>query len=267
MQTDDKSLYSLQNKAFLSFLSRVARESGRLIASYFQGGYTVETKADATPVTIADRKAEELLRRLITKEFPDHGIVGEEFGEDRPEAEYVWILDPIDGTKSFIAGVPLFGTLVGLLYRGEPLIGLIANPILKTVLCGDNTRTLLNGTPVRCRDCASLSEAVLSTTSPLGSRRSPWGNGFAALTERVKLFRAWGDCFGYHLLASGKIDLMLDPVMNKWDSLPLIPVIRGAGGVITTWTGKDPVQDPTNIVAAVPGIHREVIATLSGSTT
>jgi histidinol phosphatase-like enzyme (inositol monophosphatase family) len=255
--------FTVTDKSFMTFIRRLAAESGRIIAGYFRGEFTVESKADATPVTIADRQAEEILRGLVGRQFPDHGIIGEEYGETNPDAEYVWIIDPIDGTKSFVAGAPLFGTLIGLLHRGSPVFGAIANPVLEFLLCGDNNLTLLNGKPVGCRPCASLHEAVLSTTSPLSSVRHPQGKNFTRLTEQVKLYRAWGDCFGYYLLAAGRIDLMLDPAMKPWDILPLIPVIRGAGGVITTWQGNDPVTDPTSAVAAGPDIHDAVLGILN----
>jgi fructose-1,6-bisphosphatase/inositol monophosphatase family enzyme len=161
-----KNDFTVSNDAFLKFLELLARESGRIIRRYFGEELSVERKSDASPVTIADRQAEEVLRGLIGREFPDHGLIGEEFGETNADAEYVWIVDPIDGTKSFVAGVPLFGTLIGLLHKGEPLVGVIANPLLDIFLCGDNSRALLNGRPTACRPCPSLSEAVLSTTQP-----------------------------------------------------------------------------------------------------
>jgi histidinol phosphatase-like enzyme (inositol monophosphatase family) len=255
--------FTTENAAFLKFLEHLAHESGRIVARYYQTDFTVESKADATPVTVADRLAEEKLRGLIGREFPGHGIIGEEFGETNPQAELVWILDPIDGTKSFVAGVPLFGTLIALLRTGEPLIGVIANPILGFFLCGDNERALCNGRPAACRPLRTLSEAVLSTTSPLASTRHPQGRNFTRLTEQVKLYRAWGDCYGYYLLATGRIDVMLDPAMKPWDILPLVPVVRGAGGVITTWQGGDPVKDPTSAAAAGADIHDAVIGLLN----
>jgi histidinol phosphatase-like enzyme (inositol monophosphatase family) len=255
--------FSVTDTEFMSFLGRLADESGRIIAKYFNEDVTVEQKADATPVTVADRAAEEIIRGLIGRKYPEHGLIGEEYGETNPRAEYVWIIDPIDGTKSFVAGVPLFGTLIALLKNGAPLIGVVANPILGLFLCGDNQKTLLNGRPVRCRPCRSLNDAVLCTTSPLASARHPQGKNFARLTEQVKLYRAWGDCFGYYLLAAGRIDIMLDPFMKPWDILPLVPVIRGAGGVITTWAGGDPVQDPTSACAAGADIHDRVIGLLN----
>jgi myo-inositol-1(or 4)-monophosphatase len=255
--------FSHKNNDFVKFLEHVGRESGKIIKKYFNTDVQVEQKEDATPVTIADRFAEETIRKLITKEFPAHGIIGEELGETDADAQYVWTIDPIDGTKSFVAGVPLFGTLIALVFRGEPVIGVIANPILDIFLFGDNEKSFLNGRPVACRQCASLAEAALCTTSPRDSLLPPLGRHFESLTKRVKLYRSWGDCFGYYLLARGSIDIMTDPVMKKWDSFPLIPIVRGAKGVITNWRGENPVLDPTNIVAASAGIHAEVIRILN----
>jgi myo-inositol-1(or 4)-monophosphatase len=247
----------------MDFIGTLIRESGRIIATYFRGDVTVESKQDATPVTVADRQAEEVIRGLIGREFPGHGLIGEEFGEANPDAEYVWIIDPIDGTKSFICGVPLFGTLIGLLHRGVPEFGVIANPILDFMLCGDNRRTVLNGKPATCRSCLSINDAVLSTTSPLTAARHKQGGNFGRLTEQVKLYRAWGDCYGYVLLATGRIDIMADPEMKSWDTLPLIPVIRGAGGRVSTWRGGDPAADPTSLVATGPDIHDQVVGLLN----
>jgi histidinol phosphatase-like enzyme (inositol monophosphatase family) len=255
--------FSCADQSLMRFVDLLVAESGAIIKKYFLGDFRVEAKADSTPVTIADRAAEERIRSLIAREYPAHGVIGEEFGETNPDAEFVWIIDPIDGTKSFVAGVPLFGTLIGLLARGVPALGVIANPILDFVLCGDNERALLNGDAVGCRSCQRLSDAVLCTTSPLTTIGHPRGANFLKLARAVKLFRAWGDCYGYYLLARGRIDIMTDPVMHAWDSLPLIPIIRGAGGVVTTWDGGDPVQDPTNVVATSPGIHEAVIAMLN----
>lgn len=257
--------FSLQNASFIKFLSLLAKESGKVIGKYFRENLQIELKTDATPVTIADRKAEEIIRTLVGREFPDHGIIGEELGEFKPDADHVWIIDPIDGTKSFIAGVPLFGTLIALLEKGRPLISVIANPVLDTFLCGDNTETRLNGTRVVASGCTAVSKAILSTTSPRTAGQLHNPANFHRLSETVGLYRAWGDCFGYHLLSCGRIDIMTDPIMNRWDSLPLIPVVRGSGGIITTWNGGDPVADPTSIVAAAPGVHAAVIEILNRS--
>jgi myo-inositol-1(or 4)-monophosphatase len=203
------------------------------------------------------------MRDLIAKKFPAHGIIGEEFGNDRPDAEWTWVLDPIDGTKSFMSAVPLFGTLIALMHQGQPVLGAIHQPILRQLMIGDGLSTTLNGRPVRVRSTARLEDATLLTSDPLNPARHQDGARYASLEKRVRLSRTWGDCYGYLLLAGGWADLMLDPIMNPWDIQALIPVIRGAGGVITDWQGGDPVK-ASSIVAANPILHPQVIAALGG---
>lgn len=247
---------------FESFAVELAEAAGEIIRPLFGNpALTVDTKSDDTPVTAADRGAEERIREMITARYPDHGILGEEFGAERADAEFCWVIDPIDGTKSFVTGCPLFGTLIALLRNGQPLVGLIHQPILDQTCIGDGTRTLLNGKPVRVRETAELSAATLLLTSfmSIGQHQDP--AGFDQLASRIALARTWGDCYGYLLLASGFADIMLDPIVNDWDKLALIPVVRGAGGIITDWQGGDPVSG-TSIVAASTGLHPEVIRLL-----
>lgn len=249
--------------SFRPFLAELAAASGDFIRPFFGApGLAVDLKADASPVTAADRGAEELLRALIARKFPAHGVVGEEFGEDRPAAEFVWVLDPIDGTQSFISGVPLFGTLIALLHRGEPVLGAINLPALGQLMVGDGATTLLNGRPVRVRACPQVEDATLLTSDPRNPARFQNGPAFAALADRARLVRTWGDCYGYLLLAGGRADVMCDPVMNLWDVAALIPVVRGAGGIITDWQGGDPLRGGST-VAAGPGLHAQVIAALN----
>lgn len=246
-----------------AFLIELAECSGDFIRPYFgRHDVAVETKEDASPVTIADRGAEELLRSLIQKRFPEHGIIGEEFGSERADAEWVWVLDPIDGTKSFTCACPLFGTLIALLHQGQPVLGAIHQPILRQLIVGDGQTTLLNGQAVRVRGTARLDTATLLTSDTLNLGKYQNEAACDRLAAQVKLYRTWGDCYGYLLLASGWADIMIDPIMNPWDIAALIPVVRGAGGVITDWKGNDPMKG-TSIVAATPGLHRQVIATLN----
>lgn len=250
-------------EVYRAFMLELAGKSGDLIRPYFaQADLAVETKPDQTPVTAADRGAEELMRQMIRGRFPNHGILGEEYGAENTGAEYVWVLDPVDGTRAFAAGSPLFGTLIALLHRGEPVLGLIHQPVLHQLLMGDGVRTTLNGRPVRVRATARLEEATLLCSDMLSPAQHQNGGAFAALTQRVKLLRTWGDCYGYLLLATGGADVMCDPIMNPWDIAALIPVVRGAGGVITDWQGRDPVN-ATSIVAAGPALHAQVIAALN----
>lgn len=251
---------------YLAFVRELTRLSGDVILPYFaNGNYGLELKADESPVTLADRRAEEVMRRRIRDRFPDHGVVGEEFGSERADAEFVWVLDPIDGTKSFITGVPLFTTLIGLLHRGRPLLGCIHQPVLQQTLIGDRKTTWFNERPVRMRNVGSLGEATLLITDPLLVERHQEAAGFEALARRARLYRTFGDGYGYLLVARGKADIMLDPVLNPWDLLPLIPVIEGAGGVITDWTGR-PADEPAvnSCIACHPDRHAEVVAMLNG---
>lgn len=248
---------------YRSFIAELAAESAAFIRPlYGQRGLEVEDKADHSPVTAADRGAEALMRDIINQRYPDHGIIGEEFGNDRADAEFVWVLDPIDGTKSFISGVPLWGTLVALLHEGQPILGCIHQPILRQLAIGDGTVTTLNGNPIRVREGRSLAEATLLTSDPLNVAKYQNAAAFDRLAGQVKLYRTWGDCYGYLLLASGMADIMLDPIMNPWDIAALIPVIRGAGGVISDWKGGAAFPAESTI-AASPELHAQTIALLN----
>jgi len=249
-------------KEFKLFTKHLADISGNIIRNYFRTQIKIDSKADDSPVTIADKKAEEIMREEIMKQFPEHGILGEEFGEHNSTSEYKWILDPIDGTKSFICGTVTFGTLIALVKDGEPILGVINQPILKEFLFGDNNSTELNDRKVKVRQCENFSDAVLLTTDYLDIKKYQNGNKFDELTGKVKLYRNWGDCFGYYLLATGFADIMVDPVMNIWDTMALIPVIKGAGGIITDYQGKDPVKG-NSVIAASQGIHKKVIQILN----
>jgi myo-inositol-1(or 4)-monophosphatase len=245
-------------------MAELAAESGAFIRPlYGQGSLAIESKADQSPVTAADRGAEQLMRKLIAKRYPDHGIIGEEFGTERPDAEFVWVLDPIDGTKSFITGVPLWGTLIGLLHQGQPVLGCINQPVLGQLVVGDCQTTTLNGRPTRVRACPSLAGATLLTSDTTNLGKYQNGPACERLASSVKLYRTWGDCYGYLLVATGLADIMLDPIMNPWDIAALVPVIRGAGGVITDWKGAAPYPAEST-VAASPELHGEVIRTLNG---
>jgi histidinol phosphatase-like enzyme (inositol monophosphatase family) len=244
------------------FCKELAKVSSAIIRKYFRTDLSIESKSDKSPVTIADKKAEEAMRELIAKHFPDHGIIGEEFGSINKEAEYVWILDPIDGTKSFVCGAYSFGTLIGLLQYGEPILGVYNHPVLNDFLIGDNSITEVNGTKTRIKNCEKLNEAILLTTDHLNIEKYQNLDKFNQLIRKVKLYRNWGDCYGYYLLATGYADIMIDPIMSSWDLLPLIPIIKGAGGVITDYQGNDAIKGKSAI-AASSQIHKEVISSLN----
>ncbi len=245
-------------------MAELARESGDFIRPLFrQRSLSVETKADDSPVTLADRGAEKLMRARISQRFPEHGIIGEEFGSERDGAEFVWMLDPIDGTKSFISGVPLWGTLIALLHQGQPILGCIHQPILDQLMIGDGTTTRLNGSAVRCRPTTRIADATLLTSDPLNPAKYQDGAAYTALEKRAHLVRLWGDCYGYLLVAGGWADVMVDPIMNPWDIAALVPIIRGAGGVVSDWHGGPAYPATSTVACATPELHADVIAALN----
>jgi myo-inositol-1(or 4)-monophosphatase len=253
----------VNERELIDFLRLLAEKSGEVIRPFFANpDLKVELKADQSPVTIADRRAEEVMRGLIKERYPDHGIIGEEYGDKNTDAQFVWALDPIDGTRPFTAGCPLFGTLICLLEEGEPKIGAIHNPVLSQLMIGNNLTTTLNGRSVEVGNTTELAEARLLTCNVDAPAEYQDGEKWEALRAATADTFTWGDCYGYLLLAAGGADIMVDPTMNPWDLLALIPVIRGAGGVISDWHGNDPVKG-NSIVAANPVLHPQVIKVLN----
>ncbi len=248
---------------YIPFIKELAEKSSEVILPYFANhDVIVEQKSDESPVTIADRKAEEVMRDLIADRYPGHGVIGEEYGNENVDAEFVWVLDPIDGTKSFAAACPLFGTLIALQHNGEPVLSAIHMPALKQLLIGDGKRAMLNDKRVRVRSTKTLADAILLTTDILFVEEYRDFAKFEKLMRQVKLFRTWGDCYAYFSLATGWCDIALDPIMEVWDIQALVPVIRGAGGVITAWDGSDPVN-ANSIIAASPVLHTNVLNVLN----
>jgi len=251
-----------EQREFLPFVEELAASAGQVARRYFLTGVQAQAKADASPVTVADREAEQAMRELIGRRYPDHGILGEEFGESNPHARYRWVLDPIDGTKAFLANCYLFGTLIALLRDGRPIVGAIASPLVGHVLVGTSQETRLGERRMRVRDCDRLEDALLLTTDHLEVGRRRDGAAFERLIRRVRLYRGWGDCHGYFQVATGGADLMLDPVLSPWDIMALVPVIEGAGGRITDWAGNDPVGSDS-VIASAGRIHDEVVRLLA----
>ena len=217
MRNYSGSLDSGEQKELLAFAKLLADASAGIIRHYYRTGYDVDIKSDESPVTIADRRAEQIMRELITREYPDHGILGEEYGEHLPGARYRWVLDPIDGTKAFVSGTYLFGTLIALLKDGRPALGVINQPIIGDFLVGTGEQTWLNGRPVRTAACDRVEDAILLTTDHWQVYREKNGPAFEALSKRVKRYNNWGDCHGYYLVATGGAHIMGDPIMNPWD--------------------------------------------------
>ena len=246
---------------FVEFSKQLATASGEIIKRYFRSDLAVESKADDSPVTIADKQAEEIMREMIMKEFPAHGIIGEEFGNHNESAEYQWVLDPIDGTKSFVSGTFLFGTLIGLMKDEQPIVGTIHHPITSHMLIGTGDEARLNDEPVKVRSTANLRDAVLLYTDFIDVGQYQNGIAFQQLMGKTKYNRTWGDCHGYFLVATGFADVMLDPIMHLWDIVALVPIIEGAGGKITSWNGGPPLSG-NGIIASNGRLHSQVMRVL-----
>lgn len=263
MEINDRQRAEL--RAFAEHLADVA---GEIVREYHAKSHTdIEVKEDGSPVTVADKECERRLRLLIAERYPDHGVIGEEFGADRADAEFVWILDPIDGTKSFIPRVPLYGILFGLLHRGRPLLGVIDQPVLRERVIGDGRVTHFNGAPVRVNASVALKDALLLTTDIRNVWKHHDERAFRALIDATGIFRTWGDCYGHLMVAIGRGDIMADPVLNPWDLLPLLPILEGAGAKVTDWNGADPLAgEPMNgsrgVIVAHPALHAAVLRTL-----
>jgi myo-inositol-1(or 4)-monophosphatase len=256
---------------FTAFIGRLATASGETILPFFRTSLGIDNKStshDFDPVTEADRAAEAVMRRLIKGNFPQHGIVGEEFGNEREDAEYVWVLDPIDGTKSFIAGFPIWGTLIGLLHRGTPVFGMMHQPYIGERFSGDSGSARYQGPSgerkLTVRRCASLKEATSFTTSPR-LMNSADRAAFNRVEAEVRLTRYGGDCYSYCMLAAGHLDLVVETELKPYDIAALIPIITGAGGVVTTWEGK-PAQNGGRIIAAGdPRVHEAAMKLLASA--
>lgn len=252
-----------ERREFLPFLHELAAVSSAVIRRYYLEGTTIETKADNSPVTAADKRAEEVMRLLIGQRYPDHGILGEEYGLHQGDAHYRWVLDPIDGTKAFISNCYIFGTLISLVRDGRPILGAIASPLTGHVLVGlGGGQTLLGERVVQVRSCARIEDATVLTTSHWEMMDRAEGRGFEALARRARLYRTWGDCHGYFQVATGGADFMLDPVLKPWDILALVPVIEGAGGRVTGIDGGDPLQ-AKDLLASGGNLHDEVLQLLA----
>ncbi|MES2459732.1 MAG: inositol monophosphatase family protein [Armatimonadota bacterium] len=238
--------------------------AGKRTLAYFNTGVVPDIKADNTPVTIADREAESVLRERILRSFPDHTILGEEQGETTGTAPYRWTVDPIDGTKSFIAGVPLYGVLIGVEVRGEPSVGVIYLPALDDmVAAATGLGCTWNGRSCHVSPVSDLREAVIVTSSIV--RCQERSDAFDTLTAKTRVQRTWGDAFGYALVATGRAEIMLDSVQNPWDCAPMLPIMREAGGMFTDWRGN-PTYLNGEGVATNAALNREVLDILKAET-
>ena len=254
---------------FSSFVDQLAGVSGDTILPFFRTALAIENKQPGgfDPVTAADRAAESAMRALIRKTFPGHGIIGEEHGAERTDAEYVWVLDPIDGTKSFITGMLAWGTLIGLMRFGEPVFGMIHQPFTRERFTGDGGAARYRGPAgnrdLRVRACASLGEAIVSTTSPLLMNEADRAS-FKRVENAAKLSRYGGDCYAYCMVAAGLIDLVIETEIKPYDIVAVIPVVTGAGGIVTTWDNEPAQAGGRVIVAGDARVHAAALKLLNG---
>ena len=251
---------------FVQLANELADAARPIAARYFRTAVTVDDKSDQSPVTIADREAETAMRDLLTKHVPEHGVFGEEHGVVRADAEYVWVLDPVDGTKAFIAGIPLFGTLVALTRHGKPILGVIDQPIMRERWVGAvGRKTVFCGRVAKTRRCAKIADATLIATSPQMFRPDEF-RAFERLRKKVKLPRYGGDCYGYGLVASGHIDIVVECGLKPYDFLAQAPILAGAGGIITDWKGRALTLGSGRRVCACGDrkLHKRVLRVLAG---
>jgi histidinol phosphatase-like enzyme (inositol monophosphatase family) len=247
----------------LAVAVEAARAGGQRTLRYFNTGTAVEWKQDGSPLTQADRESERAIRETIGKAFPDHGILGEEEGETAGSAPYRWIVDPLDGTRTFVRGVPLYGTLIGLEVRGEPVVGVVYLPALdELVAAARGLGCTWNGRPCRVSAIGELDEALVAVTDERSARRR--SGAYAKLAEATALQRTWADCYAYVLVATGRAEVALDPNMNVWDCAALLPIVEEAGGRFTDWRGRRTIHGG-EAVATNGRLHERVLGLLDES--
>ncbi|MGE3144065.1 MAG: histidinol-phosphatase [Pseudorhodoplanes sp.] len=255
---------------FEAFVDRLATVSGETILPFFRTTLSAVDKSTGTrfdPVTEADRAAEAAMRALIAEHFPTHGVLGEELGNERTDAEYVWVLDPIDGTKSFIGGMPVWGTLIALTRLGEPVFGMMHQPFIGERFTGDGLNARYRGPAgeraLRTRACATLSEAMLYTTSPLLMKDADRA-AYERVERTAQLARYGGDCYAYCMLAAGHLDLVVETELKPYDIMALVPIVAGAGGIVTSWDGGPATAGGRVVAAGDRRVHEAALKMLTG---
>ncbi len=253
----------------LALAVEAAKEAGRITMQYFrQGDLEVQRKADDSPVTAADRGAEEHLRRRIAEAFPEDGILGEEFPERPGSSGFRWILDPIDGTKSFIHGVPLFGTMVAVEHDGRSVVGVILIPALDECVYaaeGEGAFYTVQGSSPRAARVstrARLGEGLFVTSEVANFRTAQQREVYNHLESTARLSRSWGDCYGYLMVATGRAELMVDPIMNVWDAAAVQPIVEQSGGTFTDWQGRRSIYSGQGV--ATNGLILDEVLTILG---
>ena len=245
---------------FVMFAHQLADNAGSVILPHFRGAGAVSNKAEQTfdPVTEADRAAEQIMRAMIRETYPEHGIHGEEFSDVPAHGPYRWILDPIDGTRSFILGLPSWGTLIGLSAQTVPMVGMMDQPYVKERFWGSKAGAFFRGRQgerqIHTRRCASLADAVLTATAPDMFDPAD-AERFRGLSAQVRMTRFGGDCYLYCLLAMGLIDIVAEASLKAFDIAPLVPIIEAAGGIVTTWDGGDPANGGRILAVGDPALH------------
>lgn len=248
--------------ALLEAAERFAVEAGDVTLRYFGGVVDHEAKGDGSPVTLADREAETLLRRRIAERWPEHGILGEEFGTTREGADVRWILDPIDGTRSFMRGVPLYGVLIGVEAEGEPVVGVVHFPALsETVAAGRGHGCRWNGAPCRVSSVDDVERSLILTTDVERILSRDPGPGWRRLQQTASFSRSWGDCYGHALVATGRAEAMVDPILSSWDAGPFMTILTEAGGRFTDLDGNPTIHGGSG-VSSNGLLHDEVLETL-----
>ncbi|WP_460450648.1 histidinol-phosphatase [Alsobacter sp. SYSU BS001988] len=254
---------------FAGFVDDLATISGTAILPFFRTTLAAADKSRGgvfDPVTEADRAGEAAMRQMIKRTFPSHGIIGEEYGDERTESEFVWVLDPIDGTKSFIAGLPTWGTLIGLTRHGQPCYGMMHQPFTRERFFGDGGSAHWRGPAgertLRTRRCDALGDAILSTTSPRLFEAADLGC-FERVEAEARLTRFGYDCYAYCMLAAGLIDIVIETGLKPYDIVALAPIVQGAGGVVTTWSGGSPAEGGSIVASGDPRLHEKTLALLN----
>ena len=256
-----------QLEEFTSFANLLADESAKISMQFFRKTFNSENKEDNTPVTIADKDSEKKIRELIVTTYPNHSIIGEEFEDTKLDSEFTWVIDPIDGTQSFIAGHKDFGTLIALLHNKKPILGIINCPAHQERWIGlNNYPTTLNGTVVKTSNIEKVKDSY-AFTSGLYFNNEKFKEGFDKIIEKSKYYRFGGDCYMYGMLSTGLIDIVIEDTLKVYDYMALIPVIEGAGGVVTDKNNKTITLDSDGslVASANAKLHKEVVEILKSN--
>lgn len=254
---------STEVRELLDFATELAHEAGDLSLTYYGRVVEHDAKGDGSPVTIADREAEQLIRKRVGERYPEHGILGEEYGESNEGARVRWILDPIDATRSFMRGVPLYGVLIGIEVEGEAAVGVAHFPPLReTVAAGTGLGCTWNGKPCRVSEVSSIGQSVVCTTDVERLLARAEGPGWRRIQQQAAFSRTWGDCYGHALVATGRIEAQVDPVMASWDAGPFLTIATEAGGKFTTLGGEATIHGGSG-VSSNARIHDFVLEELA----